>query len=97
MTLWSDGDTLYKTVDTEDGFKLYVWHERFQFFRSSAAIERTGIRALLNIADEISEERKKPIEEIVERKIRTDIGRTFWAMTSWSGVARVYWKGAKRD
>lgn len=92
MSPWTDGDTDYCVEDTEDGFKLYVWHERWQFFRSSAAIEKTGLKALYVIADEIAEERKKPIEEIVERKVKSDTGRTFWGVTSWSAVVRVFWK-----
>jgi hypothetical protein len=97
MTPWTDGDTSYCVEDTEDGFKLYIWHERFQFFRSSATIEKTGKQAMYNIADEIAEKRKRKIEELSDRKIKSDVGRTFWAVTSWSAMARVFWKGAGSD
>lgn len=92
MKPWTDGYSSYKVEDTDSGFKLYVWHEKMQCFKSSAAIEKSGKAAMYNIADEVAEERKRPIEEIVERKVKFNIGRTFWTITSWSAVVNVLWK-----
>jgi hypothetical protein len=92
MKLWSDGATEYAVEDTEDGFNLSLFHSRWQFFRSSAAIEKTGKEAMYAIADEVAAERKRPIGDISDRRIKSNMGRTFWGTTSWAAMVRVLWK-----
>ena len=92
MTEWRDGDTEYAFDEHDDGFTLYVFHSRFQFFKSSERIAATGRDALEAIAEEIAEENNKEIEPIKKSKIKSEIGRSGWDVTSWSAMVRVYYK-----
>jgi hypothetical protein len=88
-----DSNTSYRIDDEEDGFTITVYYSRYQFIPESDAVAMAAKSALMSIAYETSDKRKRPIEQINEQRIKMSMGRNgFSGITSWSGTVRVFFK-----
>lgn len=87
-----DPYTEYCVEDQPDGFTAYVWYGRYQFASWGARIAEEGKAKLLLVVKETSENREKPIRNVDELSITSNVGRNFWGTTSWSGMVRCYYR-----
>lgn len=87
-----DENTEYRVEEQEDGFTLYFWYERFIAFGSQKQTAELGKAKLLNIAYELADERRKEIKTVNEQRIKSNTGKTFWDISSWSAMVKVFWK-----
>jgi hypothetical protein len=87
-----DDRTDYRVENAEDGFTLYVWYQHYQAFKSTKNIVEEGKQALCNVAFAVSDKCKKPIEQVNEQRIKYDVGRTFWGITSYSATVKCFYK-----
>jgi hypothetical protein len=88
-----DKNTSYRIDDQEDGFVITVNYSRYQFIPESDAVAMAGRSALMSIAYEVSDKRKRPIDQINEQRIKMSMGRNgLSGVTTWSGSVRVLYK-----
>jgi hypothetical protein len=88
-----DNNTSFRVDDQDDGFTITVYYSRYQFIPESEAVAMAAKSALMSIAYEVSDMRKRPIEQINEQRIKMSMGRNgLSGITSWSGTVRVFYK-----
>ena len=78
-----DKNTLYRVDDQEDGFTITVSYSRYQFIPESEAVTMAGKSALLSIAYDVADSRRRPIEQINEQRIKMSLGFFWFVWFDW--------------
>lgn len=88
-----DENTKYRIDEMEEGFKLSVLYEKYQFAKDRDSVADDGFERLQSIAMEIACERGKKIKQLDRDFIKIGTGRDWLkGVTSWAGIAKVEYR-----
>jgi len=88
-----DKHTQYAIEDRDDGYTVSVYYSRYQFISESAVVAIACRQALMAIAHDVAEQRRRRIEQLNEQRIFISMGRNgITGITSCSATVPVRYR-----